>query len=69
MIPRQHRSLVEEEASMFAAMTTERPSTTTAARQIRVREETRRILVDFREAQRDRRRPEFKRARPVRVWR
>jgi hypothetical protein len=39
------------------------------ARQTRVREEARRIFVDFREAERDRRRPEFRRARPVRVWR
>jgi hypothetical protein len=35
-------------------------------RQARAREETRRILVDFREAQRDRCRPEFRRRRPER---
>lgn len=37
------------------------------ARQLRIRQEVRRILVDFREAERDRRRPEFNRPRPVRT--
>jgi hypothetical protein len=39
------------------------------ARHVQIRQEARRILIDFREAERDRRRPEFRRPRPVRVWR
>jgi hypothetical protein len=37
------------------------------ARHMRIRDDTRRILVDFREAERDRRRPEYRRRRPVRM--
>lgn len=58
---------------MFSAMMVERPNDETdprrRARQIRVRREVRRILVDFREAAHDRGRPECRRPRPVRIWR